>query len=110
MEYPSDPDLEARIHRIEGLTGKPVHLRPVRPPCHCFRGRVTERRHGFLIEYRDEGPGDCRDLGLLRELLDCIEERRGQSVTLYDGDVQYVEVATPRAVRRTRPPGWTEDP
>jgi len=110
MAHVSDPDIEARIRRIEDVTGKPVVLRPVRPACHCFRGRVTERSHCFLIEYRDETPGYFWHHDLLRELLSCIEQRRGQSVTLYDGDVQYVEVATRRAFRRSRPPRWTEDP
>ncbi|MBM3498172.1 MAG: hypothetical protein FJX74_05830 [Armatimonadetes bacterium] len=110
MAHLSDPDIDARIRRIEGVTGKPVILRPVRPSCRCFRGRVVERSHCFLIEYRDEQPGYFWDLDLLRELLDCVEQQRGRNVTLYDGDVQYVEVTTRRPFRRTRPPRRTEDP
>jgi len=104
MAHLSDPDIEARIRRIEGVTGKPVILRSVRPSCHCFRGRVTERSNCFLIEYRDETPGYFWDHDLIRELLMCIEQHRGRKVTLYDGDVQYVEVSARRAFRRSRPP------
>jgi hypothetical protein len=104
MAHLSDPDIEARIQRIESVTGKPVIVRPVRPSCRCFRGRVTERSGCFLIEYCDDTPGHFRHHDLLRELLSCIEQHRGQRVTLYDGDVQYVEVATRRAFRRSRPP------
>jgi len=98
----SDPDIDARIHRIEELTGKPVVLRSVRPCCPCFRGRVTERGGSFLVEYRDETPGYFWHHGLIRELLTCIEQRRGQRITLYDGDVQYVEIPSPR--HRPPPP------
>jgi hypothetical protein len=107
MAQLSDPDIEARLHRIETVTGKPVILRPVRPACHCFRGRVEERRSCFLVEYRDERPGFFEHHDLIRELLGCIEQRRGQNVTLYDGDVQYVEIVTRRASRRHRPPRQT---
>ncbi len=104
MAHLSDPDIEARIQRIESATGKPVILRGVRPSCGCFRGRVMERGHCFVIEYRDETPGFFWHHDLIRELLSCIEEQRGQRVTLYDGDVQYVEFTSRRAFRRSRPP------
>lgn len=100
----SDPDIDARIRRIERLTGKLVILRAVRPWCPCFRGRVTEHGRHFLVEYRDETAGFLWDHDLIRELLSCIEERRGQKITLYEGDVQYVEIPKRRNARRNPSP------
>jgi len=107
MERTFDPDTDARIHRIERLTGKPVILRPVRPTCRCFRGRVAEKGGCFLVEYRDETSGYFWHHDVIRELLTCIEERRGQRITLYDGDVQYVELPVRRASQPKRPPQQT---
>lgn len=108
MARVSDPDIDARMRRIERKTGKPVILRAVRPGCPCFRGRVTELSKYFLVEYRDETAGFFWDHDLIRELLTCIEERRGQRITLYDGDVQYLEIPTRSRFGRTsrdpRPP------
>jgi hypothetical protein len=92
-------DIAERIRRIETARGKTVILRPVRSTLPCFRGRVTEKRDCFVLEYRDDTPGFFWHHDILRELLSCIEDQRGRSVTLYDGDVQYVE-APVRSVRR----------
>jgi hypothetical protein len=107
MSRSLEPDIDARIQRIESLTGKPVVLRPVRPTCHCFRGRVTEKSACFVLEYRDETSGYFWHHDIIRDLLACIEERRGQAITLYDGDVQYVEAPLRRAHKRNHPPRQT---
>jgi len=96
--------IDERLRRIEEATGKPVVLRAVRPRQCCFRGRVEERGGCFLVEYCDDNPGCSWDHDIVRELLECIERRRGQKITLYDGDVQYVEVPLQRAHRGRRPP------
>jgi len=98
-------DIAERIGRIEAVHGKTVLLRPVHSALPCFRGRVTEKRDCFVLEYRDDTPGFFWHHDILRELLSCIEEKRGKSVTLYDGDVQYVEVP----VRRVRPDDHPSD-
>jgi len=110
MAILSDPDIEARMRRIEAATGKPVILRSVRSGCDCFRGRVIERAGCFVVEYRDETPGYFWHHDLIRELLACIEQHRGRRVTLYDGDVQYVEVPAQRTSRRSRPSRPTGTP
>ena len=97
-------EIDERLQRIEEATGKPVVIRAVRPQQCCFRGRVQERGGCFLVEYYDDTPGYFWDHDIVRELLECIERRRGQKITLYDGDVQYVEVPLQRAHRGRRPP------
>jgi hypothetical protein len=101
---PDRADIDERIQRIEQSTGKPVALRAVSPTNCCFRGRVSERGDCFLVEYRDDIAGYFWHHDIIRELLACIEERRGQKITLYDGDVQYVEVPLRRARKGNRPP------
>ena len=98
------PEIDARIARIESSTGKPVVLRPVRPTNCCFRGRVCERQSAFVVEYRNDSDDHAKLYEILRDLLDCIDERRGQKITLYDGDVQYVEIPLHRARKGNRPP------
>ncbi|MGQ9730727.1 MAG: hypothetical protein ACUVX8_05570 [Candidatus Zipacnadales bacterium] len=98
-----DADIEARIQRLEAVTGKRIIVRPVRSRCQCFRGRLTEKAQYIVLEYRDDVPGYFWHHDILHELLDCIEEGRGQQITLYDGDVQYVEVPLHRTRKRPRP-------
>ncbi|HJN14342.1 MAG TPA: hypothetical protein QGH10_02565 [Armatimonadota bacterium] len=98
-----NPEIEERIQQIEDTTGKPVMLRPVRPTNCCFRGRVAEKQSCFLIEYRDDLTDGVRQNEILRELLQCIEVRRGQKITLYDGDVQYVEIPRTETPKGNRP-------
>jgi hypothetical protein len=76
----------------------------VRPKCSCFRGRITEKSGSFLVEYRDEGAGYFWHHDVIRELLVCIRDRRGQRITLYDGDVQFVEVPVRKTFKRPRRP------
>lgn len=101
---PTDNDIDERIKRIEARTGKRILLRPVRVRNPAFRGRVCEKRTHFVLEYRDENPGYFWHHDVLRELLTCIERDVGKTVTLYDGDVQYVEIPLRRARKGNRPP------
>jgi hypothetical protein len=101
---PLDRDIDQRIKRLESRTGKRVLLRPVRARNPSFRGRVAEKRDHFVLEYRDETAGYFWDHDIVRELLTCIEEGVGRSVTLYDGDVQYVEVPLRHARKGDQPP------
>ncbi len=100
---PAD-DISDRIRRIEAAHGKPVVLQSVRSAVPCFRGRMTEKRDCFVLEYRDDNPGFFWHHDIIRELLACIEGQRGKSVTLYDGDVQYVELPLRRARQGNRSP------
>jgi hypothetical protein len=101
---PIDDDIDQRIRRIETRTGKRVLLHPVQARNPAFRGRVSERGAHFVVEYRDENPGYFWDRDIVRELLTCIEKGIGKTVTLYDGDVQYVEIPLRRARKGNRPP------
>ncbi len=85
-------DIADRIRRLEAARGKTIVLRAVRSVLPCFRGRLTERRSCFVLEFRDDNPGFFWHHDIIRELLTCLEEERGKSVVLYDGDVQYVEL------------------
>jgi hypothetical protein len=101
---PIDNDIDERIRRIEARTGKRVLLRAVRARNPAFRGRVSEKGARFVLEYRDETAGYFWDHDIIRELLACIEKGIGKTVTLYDGDVQYVEIPRRRARKGNRPP------
>lgn len=101
---PIDSDIDERIKQVEARTGKQVILRAVRTRNPAFRGRATEKRTHFVLEYRDENPGYFWDRDVIRELLTCVEKGVGKTVTLYDGDVQYVEIPRRRARKGNRPP------
>ena len=101
---PIDNDIDQRIQRIEARTGKRLILRSVRTRSAAFRGRVAERRGHIIVEFRDENPGYFWNHDVIRELLTCIEKGIGRTVTLYDGDVQYVELPRRRARKGNQPP------
>jgi len=93
--------LEQRIKAIEARVGKRIILRGLRVPGGRFRGRIMERARYIVVEYRDTLPGFFWHYSLIEELLDCIEQGRG-SVTLFDGNVQYISGPPPH--RQPTPP------
>jgi hypothetical protein len=87
--------IEARIATLERKLGKQVMLRGVRTLDSAFRGRVLDRAHCLVIEYRDDAPGYFWQYEIVEELLDRVE-RGERTITLFEGGVEYVEAAARR--------------
>ena len=66
--------LDERLRAAERRLGKRIVLRGVREPDPQWRGRLTERRSHFLLEYRDATVGFFWHHDIIRELLDLLEQ------------------------------------
>ncbi|MFQ6132585.1 MAG: hypothetical protein ACE5R4_11155 [Armatimonadota bacterium] len=91
MRVPAEPRLGERVRAVERATGKRIVLRNVRTCDPSFRGRIAHRPGYVVLEYRDDQPGYFWHVPIVEELLRLVELGAG-SVTLYEGDRQYVEV------------------
>lgn len=84
-------NIDERVRRLERLRGKRIVLRGMRTTNAHFRGRLIERNGYIVLQYRDDRPGYFWHYEIIEELLDLVEKQSG-SITLYDGDYQYMEV------------------
>lgn len=91
MRRPAEPHLRERVLTAERATGKRIVLRNVRTADPSFRGRIVRRPGYVVLEYRDDQPGYFWHVPIVEELLRLVELGAG-SVTLYEGDRQYVEL------------------
>jgi hypothetical protein len=87
--------LDERVAALERRLGKRVILRAVRTLDAAFRGRVVDRSHSVLVEYRDDAPGYFWQYEIVEELLDRLERGEG-NVTLFEGGVTSAEAASRR--------------
>jgi hypothetical protein len=87
--------IDERLASLERRLGKRLLLRGVRTPDAAFRGRVAERAHCLVIEYRDDLPGFFWHYEIIEELLDRVE-RGERSFTVFEGGVSYAEGAARR--------------
>jgi len=91
MPSRAEPGLRQRVRAVERAAGRRIVLRNVRTSDPSFRGRIVRRPGYIVLEYRDDQPGYFWHVAIIEELLRLVELGAG-SLTLYEGDRQYVEV------------------